>query len=66
MGADESKYTKDIDKICSNKKCIFIIDEKAFTTYTSQMNPIIRDYVLNNYDYCGKINSRDSYYCNKE
>lgn len=66
MGADESKYIKEMDKICSNKKCIFILDEKAFTTYTSQINPIVRDYVLNNYDYCGKINSRDSYYCNKK
>ena len=61
MGKDENKYIREIDNICKTKKCIFIINKKEFNK-NSQLNPIIKQYVLKNYKYCGS--EPVDYYCN--
>ena len=65
MGSNEEKYLKDIEKICRTKKCIFIINEEEYEKHGSQLNPIIKKYILENYKYNGKITSKYSFYCNK-
>lgn len=67
MGKNEKEYVRDIEKICDKKECIFIMNINSFKN--TQLNPIMRDYVLNNYRYCGDISKKEfiSYYCkNKE
>ena len=66
MGSKEEKYITDIEKMCKNKNCIFIMNKDQFNVYRSQLNPIIKDYVLTNYDYCGKVATNQSYYCKKK
>lgn len=61
MGKDERKYIREINEICEKKECVFILDYDLFDK--SQFNPIIREYVINNYKYCGNINSTNSIYC---
>lgn len=65
MGYNEEKYIEDMEKICKKKNCLFIINEDIFGAYGSQMNPIIKNYVVENYDYCGNITEEDSLYCQK-
>lgn len=63
MGSDEYKYIDDLEKICSKKECVFIMNKKEFDIEDRQVNPIIRDYVLDNYEKCGSYPF--SYYCKK-
>ena len=66
MGSNEEKYIEDIDKTCRNKKCLFLINEYIFEAYGSQTNPIIKDYVINNYEFCKNITHSNSLYCKKK
>lgn len=60
MGKDENKYIREIDNICKNKKCVFIMDKKDFKN--DQLNDLIKDYVIDNYkEYSSQ---QISYYCN--
>ena len=60
MGNDENKYIREIDNICKNKKCVFIMDKKDFKN--DQLNDLIKDYVIDNYKECSS--QQISYYCN--
>ena len=60
MGKDENKYIREIDNICKNKKCVFIMDKKDFKN--DQLNDLIKDYVIDNYKECSS--QQISYYCN--
>lgn len=61
MGKDENKYIHEIDNICKKKECMFIMDRKKFDK-SSQLNSIIKEYVLENYRKCDS--NLMNYYCN--
>lgn len=62
MGKYENKYIYEIDDICKNKKCAFIMNEKEFDIKYSQLNKIIREYIKKNYKKCNSESI--DYFCN--
>lgn len=63
MGSDENKYNLDIENICNNQKCLFIVDELSFSSKYSQFNDAIYNFIIDNYDMCDSLYNY-KIYCN--
>lgn len=66
MGSVEDKYIDEIDEICKREECQIILNYNEFDKEGAQLNYIIRDYVVKNYEVCKKLNSAESIYCKNE
>lgn len=65
LGSDLNRYTNDMIENCKDKHCLFVLDKMYFyDEMASQLHPLFKDVVVDNYTYFETLPSGDVVYKN--